>query len=477
MEVQLEREGLDSTRENRDQETDRKAHDRPSNRGGSIGGVPAQTYEAVDGSTVVIPRGKPKSGKFWKTVRSERHSNIKKDKPLRTTWNKKMQQRAERQSIKSFEKELKELKRQQQEIKNTAKIKRMKKKQLRQIQKRDTGNTGRIVNEDDCSAAEVPVVELRATVTYLITPFFGYRNSLMRNAIHTINVKIPQGRLSAARDRPMRCRLKFDFLITGVNRPACCHRAAFGKTKIALCSCNSLFRSRQRHGQGPNRVMGSTNRTVSALNGDFRGKSKLKSFDVGVNTEESSITVINILATRPIKDVNLFSLKKTVALALFDITVLAANTAQVKFVRHNYNEEDLGVYRFTMVMLGLSIILLVATAAVLLYMATFNIERDNVYETIGRKAHITNDIIASLVLVITIVNVLVAVFGCEPKAWPSWSLFGHVLRMPLDSPPQKVLSVAFSKKLKPRLGRPREGLLSSLVNFISTITSDSSLTY
>ncbi|KAI8519232.1 hypothetical protein Bbelb_024890 [Branchiostoma belcheri] len=45
-----------------------------------------------------------------------------------------------------------------------------------------------------------------------------------------------------------------------------------------------------------------------------------------------------------------------------------------------------------------------------------------------------------------------------------WSLFGHVLCMPLDSPPQKVLSVTFSKKLKPRLGRPHEGLLSSLVD-------------
>ncbi|XP_078576706.1 uncharacterized protein LOC144862234 [Branchiostoma floridae x Branchiostoma japonicum] len=45
-----------------------------------------------------------------------------------------------------------------------------------------------------------------------------------------------------------------------------------------------------------------------------------------------------------------------------------------------------------------------------------------------------------------------------------WFLFGHILRMPLDSPPQKILNVAFSKKLKPRLGRPREGLLSSLVD-------------
>eukprot|EP00058_Branchiostoma_floridae_P013771 XP_002599259.1 hypothetical protein BRAFLDRAFT_64393 [Branchiostoma floridae] len=45
-----------------------------------------------------------------------------------------------------------------------------------------------------------------------------------------------------------------------------------------------------------------------------------------------------------------------------------------------------------------------------------------------------------------------------------WFLFGHILRMPMNSPPQKVLNVALSKKLKPRLGRSREGLLSSLVD-------------
>ncbi|CAH1262230.1 CCDC86 [Branchiostoma lanceolatum] len=171
MEVQLDRNDQDSLGESEDHGTARKTQDPRPNRG-SVGGVPAQTYEAVDGTTVVIPRGKPKSGKFWKTVRSERHTSIKKDKPLRTTWNKKMQQRAERKSIKSFEKELKELKQKQleekrkrqeehkkqklenerkseivQPIKNTAKIKRMKKKQLRQIQKRDTGNIGRVVNE------------------------------------------------------------------------------------------------------------------------------------------------------------------------------------------------------------------------------------------------------------------------------------------------------------------------------------------
>ncbi|KAI8514412.1 hypothetical protein Bbelb_087360 [Branchiostoma belcheri] len=45
-----------------------------------------------------------------------------------------------------------------------------------------------------------------------------------------------------------------------------------------------------------------------------------------------------------------------------------------------------------------------------------------------------------------------------------WTLFGHILRMPLDSPAQKALNIAFSKKLTPRRGRPRGGLLDCLVD-------------
>ncbi|XP_053376073.1 coiled-coil domain-containing protein 86-like [Mercenaria mercenaria] len=107
-----------------------------------------------------IPKGKPKSGRVWKSEKS-RFSEKRLDKTLKTSWAKKMQLKAEKKSIKSFEKQLKEdrnrqleEKRKRQEenkkrrlenerknevvqpIKNTAKIKRMKKKQLRQVQKR-----------------------------------------------------------------------------------------------------------------------------------------------------------------------------------------------------------------------------------------------------------------------------------------------------------------------------------------------------
>lgn len=107
-----------------------------------------------------IPKGKPKSGRVWKSQKT-RFSDKRLDKTLKTSWAKKMQIKAQKKSVQSFERQLKEernnqleekRKRQEenkqrrlenerksevvQKIKNTAKIKRMKKKQLRQIEKR-----------------------------------------------------------------------------------------------------------------------------------------------------------------------------------------------------------------------------------------------------------------------------------------------------------------------------------------------------
>ncbi|KAG9335974.1 hypothetical protein JZ751_003373 [Albula glossodonta] len=69
----------------------------------------------------MVPLGKPKSGRVWKDRNKQRFSALLRDKPLRTSWEKKM-----------------ETKREKELIRNTAKIKRMKKKQLRKIEKRDT---------------------------------------------------------------------------------------------------------------------------------------------------------------------------------------------------------------------------------------------------------------------------------------------------------------------------------------------------
>ncbi|XP_076150770.1 coiled-coil domain-containing protein 86 [Alosa pseudoharengus] len=113
--------------------------------------------------TPMIPLGKPKSGRVWKDRNKQRFSALLRDKPLCTSWEKKMEVRREKELVKKYHQQLKEEKaREKQEkrrrreenlkrraenerkaeivqvIRNTAKIKRMKKKQLRKIEKRDT---------------------------------------------------------------------------------------------------------------------------------------------------------------------------------------------------------------------------------------------------------------------------------------------------------------------------------------------------
>ncbi|XP_016055914.1 PREDICTED: coiled-coil domain-containing protein 86 [Miniopterus natalensis] len=110
-----------------------------------------------------IPKGKPKSGRVWKDRSKKRFSQMVQDKPLRTSWQRKMRDRQERKLAKDFARHLeeeKEKRRQEkkqrraenlrrrlenerkaeivQVIRNPAKLKRAKKKQLRSIKKRDT---------------------------------------------------------------------------------------------------------------------------------------------------------------------------------------------------------------------------------------------------------------------------------------------------------------------------------------------------
>ncbi|XP_069484944.1 coiled-coil domain-containing protein 86-like [Ambystoma mexicanum] len=112
---------------------------------------------------VVIPKGKPKSGRIWKDPNIKRFSGMVKDRPLHSSWAKKVKARQEMRIVKDFAKHLrdekaraKEEKKQRraenlkrrlenerkgevvQVITNLAKLKRAKKKQLRRIEKRDT---------------------------------------------------------------------------------------------------------------------------------------------------------------------------------------------------------------------------------------------------------------------------------------------------------------------------------------------------
>ncbi|KAK4885003.1 hypothetical protein RN001_001274 [Aquatica leii] len=111
-----------------------------------------------------IPRGKPKSGRTWKTTK-KRFSSIVKTKGIRDSFEKKQTLRKELERVKNASKAIVALKEEEKEkkkqrrrdnlkrqeensrkaeivqiIKNPNKIKRMKKKQLRNIQKRDIDN-------------------------------------------------------------------------------------------------------------------------------------------------------------------------------------------------------------------------------------------------------------------------------------------------------------------------------------------------
>lgn len=108
-------------------------------------------------------RGVLKSGRWWKGTRNARHSAIIKVKPLKTSWEKKMADKAKLQQAKLLQQEIRERKQQEKQerierkkeqekrrlenerkgevvqiIKNTAKLRKTKKKQLRRIVKRDT---------------------------------------------------------------------------------------------------------------------------------------------------------------------------------------------------------------------------------------------------------------------------------------------------------------------------------------------------
>ncbi|KAB5518258.1 hypothetical protein PHYPO_G00163660 [Pangasianodon hypophthalmus] len=111
----------------------------------------------------MIPLGKPKSGRVWKDRNKQRFSALLRDKPLHSSWQKKMEAKREKEMVKQYHQQLKDNKAREKEekrkrrednlkrreenekkaeivqvIRNTAKLKRMKKKQLRKIEKRDT---------------------------------------------------------------------------------------------------------------------------------------------------------------------------------------------------------------------------------------------------------------------------------------------------------------------------------------------------
>ncbi|GFQ82276.1 coiled-coil domain-containing protein 86 [Trichonephila clavata] len=118
---------------------------------------------AADTDARIIPiKGKPKSGRVWKTDKSK-FSSMCQVKPLKLNWSKKLELRQERKNLLSHVSEIKERKQREKElwkqtrrenierkreneikseivqvITNTAKLRRMRKKDLKMIRKRDT---------------------------------------------------------------------------------------------------------------------------------------------------------------------------------------------------------------------------------------------------------------------------------------------------------------------------------------------------
>ncbi|GMS80293.1 hypothetical protein PENTCL1PPCAC_2468, partial [Pristionchus entomophagus] len=111
-------------------------------------------------------RGRNKSGRWWKETRTAKTSAIKRDKPLKTSWQKKMDEKAKKLNVKKLQTQIRDTiasakaekieRRKEQErrrlenerkseivqvISKTQKLKKTKKKDLRRIEKRDINPT------------------------------------------------------------------------------------------------------------------------------------------------------------------------------------------------------------------------------------------------------------------------------------------------------------------------------------------------
>uniref|UniRef100_A0A3B3T7Y5 Coiled-coil domain-containing protein 86 n=1 Tax=Paramormyrops kingsleyae TaxID=1676925 RepID=A0A3B3T7Y5_9TELE len=65
----------------------------------------------------MIPIGKPKSGRVWKNRNKQRFSSLLRDKPLRSSWDKKMEAKREKELVKKYAQQLKEEKAREKEEK------------------------------------------------------------------------------------------------------------------------------------------------------------------------------------------------------------------------------------------------------------------------------------------------------------------------------------------------------------------------
>uniref|UniRef100_A0A914WT32 Translin-associated protein X n=1 Tax=Plectus sambesii TaxID=2011161 RepID=A0A914WT32_9BILA len=74
-------------------------------------------------------RGLPKSGRWWKDPKKERHSAIIKVKPLKSTWKKKMQQKAVMKATMDLQTEIREKRKAEKEAKKEARLEQEKRRE------------------------------------------------------------------------------------------------------------------------------------------------------------------------------------------------------------------------------------------------------------------------------------------------------------------------------------------------------------
>ncbi|CAJ0944091.1 unnamed protein product, partial [Mesorhabditis belari] len=122
---------------------------------------PSNSTQEAENEGAAPVRGMPKSGRWWKETKKPKNT-INKVKPLHSSWEKKMTQRAQKAQVKLLQQEIRdkltqekqdkiERKKEHEErrkenarkaeivqvIRKTEKLKKMKKKQLRKVEKRD----------------------------------------------------------------------------------------------------------------------------------------------------------------------------------------------------------------------------------------------------------------------------------------------------------------------------------------------------
>ncbi|GAB6025896.1 hypothetical protein CHUAL_011868 [Chamberlinius hualienensis] len=107
------------------------------------------------------------------------------------------------------------------------------------------------------------------------------------------------------------------------------------------------------------------------------------------------------------KDLNWYATKKTITQGMLDIALLTANSVQLK--RLVLSGGKIHFYHSMLILISTSIVLQVLVGVGQVFLISVNINDVN-RQT---KANILNNIITCCVFVITVINVIIAVFGID----------------------------------------------------------------